>query len=246
MPFWTRDGGAAKAPASDRAPAAVSAAPFAPGRSCPSSRSRRSASRKAGILGRQLREELTDAMARFDGINVVADLKSSDGSSDWSEYRLSGRAEYGADGAMSFSFRLVDAADGTVVWSRVFPNLQEAANPDAARDSIVREVASTIAEPFGILWTRELSDHSDRDPRRTCLVETVEYWRRFDIVRHERVRQCLSRMVADYPSYAPAYSGLALVYLRDFERPSRSIAHAITTSNLRRPASLSRASRPGR
>ena len=155
-------------------------------------------------------------MARFDGINVVADLKPSDGSSDWSEYRLSGRAEYGADGVMSFSFRLVDAADGTVVWSRVFPNLQEAANPDAARDSIVREVASTIAEPFGILWTRELSDHSDRDPRRTCLVETVEYWRRFDFVRHERVRQCLSRMVADYPSYATGYSGLALVYLRDF------------------------------
>ena len=180
LPFWTKVGGAAKAPSSGLAPAGlsplavrpgpvVSVQPFETAGGPP----------KPAFSVEQLREELTDAMARFDGINGVADLKPSDGSSDWSEYRLSGRAEYGADGALSFSFRLVDAADGTVVWSRVFPNLQGATNPDAARDSIVREVASTIAEPFGILWTRELSDHTDRDPRRTCLVETVEYWRRF-------------------------------------------------------------------
>jgi TolB-like protein/tetratricopeptide (TPR) repeat protein len=164
----------------------------------------------------QLRDELTDAMARFDGINVVADLTAIGESSDWSEYRLSGRADYAEDGAVTLGFRLVDAADGTVIWSRVFQDLDEAANPEAARNEIVRELASTIAEPFGILWTRELSDHSGRDPRRTCLVETVEYWRRFDIVRHERVRKCLTRMVGDYPSYATGYSGLALVYLRDF------------------------------
>ena len=182
MPFWARVQGAAKAPSSDRASAGLSALAVRPGPVVSVQPFETvGGPTKPAFSVEQLRDELTDAMARFDGINVVADLKPSDGSSDWSEYRLSGRAEYGADGAMSFSFRLVDAADGTVVWSRVFPNLQEAANPDAARDSIVREVASTIAEPFGILWTRELSDHGDRDPRRTCLVETVEYWRRIPL-----------------------------------------------------------------
>ncbi|MFI5015829.1 MAG: hypothetical protein ACHQAY_26125 [Hyphomicrobiales bacterium] len=169
-------------------------------------------------IGR-LRSKLSDAMGRFDGVNVVTEVAPSataGAPADWIEYRFSGSAEYHGDGATTLSFRLVDTADGTLVWSRIFPRLRSEGNPGAAEDAIVREMASAIVEPFGIIWARELSAHAARNPHRACMTDTFEYWRKFNSAQHERVRQCLERMVADDPSFGPAYSGLALVHLRDF------------------------------
>jgi Tfp pilus assembly protein PilF/TolB-like protein len=167
----------------------------------------------------RLRGKLADAMARFDGINVVTDLTppaGRDDPTDWSEYRFTGSAEYHEDGATTLSFRLVDAGDGTVVWSRLFARLPAPGDPGAAEDAVVRDVAAAIAEPFGVIWGRELAAHASRDPRRACMIATIEAWRRFNPAQHEHVRQCLEKIIADDPTYATADTGLALVYLRDF------------------------------
>jgi Tfp pilus assembly protein PilF/TolB-like protein len=167
----------------------------------------------------RLRGKLADAMARFDGINVVTDLTPPAGRDDpteWSEYRFTGSAEYHEDGTTTLSFRLVDAGDGTVVWSRLFARLPAPGDPGAAEDAVVREVAAAIAEPFGVIWGRELAAHASRDPRRACMIAAIEAWRRFNPAQHEHVRQCLEKIVADDPTYATGYTALALIYLRDF------------------------------
>ena len=164
--------------------------------------------------------KLGDAMVRFDGINVVTVGEPSTGPgepADWTEYRFGGSVEYHADGTATLSFRLVDAANGALYWSRMFDGLRLGGDPGAAEEAVVREVASAIAAPFGVVWARELSAHSNsRDPRRACVIEVVEYWRQFIPAQHERVRQCLDRMVADDPTFASGYAELAMVYLRDF------------------------------
>jgi tetratricopeptide (TPR) repeat protein len=166
-----------------------------------------------------LRSKISEAMARFDGINIATEAPAAPQGAKppaWSEYRFTGRAEYHEDGATTLGFRLVDTADGTVIWSRIFPKLRADDKAGAVEGSLLREVVSTIAQPFGVVWTRELTAHGVTDQRRACLLEAIEYWRSFNPARHEPVRQCLERLVAEEPRYAPAYSGLGLVYLRDF------------------------------
>jgi TolB-like protein len=217
--LWPRDHGAAPAPASF----ARGLQPFRAARAAPvlfvqPFEAIGAPTGQAFAINR-LRSKISDAMARFDGLNVITELAPSPSAGDpseWSEYHFTGSAEYHADGATTLSFRLVDAADGTIIWSRLFDSLPAGGDPGAAEDKVVREIASTVAGPFGIIWAREVAAHSARDPRRACLIEVIEYWRKFNPVQHEGVRQCLERMVAEDPNYAQGYSGLALVYLRDF------------------------------
>lgn len=179
-----------------------------------------------GFVFERLRRKLADAMSRFGATKVV--VAGSPGRADaaaerWSDYRLSGDADFHADGTASLSFRLVDETDGTLVWSRVFARQRAGTDAAAAEDAVVRAMASAVAEPFGVLWSRERSAHALRDPRRAVVIELIEYWRRFDPARHEIVYRKLAQLAADYPRYAIAQIGLAMVHHRDhimdIERP---------------------------
>jgi tetratricopeptide (TPR) repeat protein len=163
--------------------------------------------------------KLGDAMTHFDGINVVADggpSASLSDATDWTEYRLGGSVEYHANGTATLSFRLVDAGNGALYWTRSFDGLRVGSDPGAVEDTVIREVASALAGPFGVVWARELNVHSARDPRRACVTDMIEYWRKFNPALHERVRQCSQRMLEADPSDFSGYNGLAMVYLRDF------------------------------
>jgi TolB-like protein len=165
-----------------------------------------------------LRAKIGDAMARFDAINVITDralAASADKPANWSHYVLAGSAEYHADGATTLSFRLVDASDGALIWSRMFPRLPTS-DAAAAEEAIVREVATSIADPFGIVWRLELASRRVRDARTACLANANEYWHSFDPAQHEPMRQCLERLVAQEPSLPAGYLGLTLIYYRDF------------------------------
>ena len=82
------------------------------------------------IAARSLQETLSNAFTHFDLVNVQ--LESADhqvggrqrgraGARDANaNYRFSGSVEYADDGAARLSFRLVDVADGSIVWSRGF------------------------------------------------------------------------------------------------------------------------------
>jgi TolB-like protein len=157
-----------------------------------------------------LRRKVADAMARFDGI-VIAEAPTAGAKPlSWSEYRFAGSLEYHEDGTTTLGFRLIDMSDGTVVWSRTFPRLHVEGDAGALEEAILREVVPAVAQPFGIVWTRELASHRVTDARRACILDAIEYWRSFNPARHEVVRQCLERLAAQEPRYAPVYSGLAL------------------------------------
>ena len=162
--------------------------------------------------------KLGDALGRFEGVNVVTGGGASARAvpvSDWPQYRLSGSADYHPDGTATLNFRLVDTSDGALVWSHIFDGLQVGAHPDASQETVVREVATAIAAPFGAIWASELNARDVHDPRRACVIELIEYWRKFNPALHERVRQCTERMVADNPADISGVIGTATVYLRN-------------------------------
>src|SRR5207302_4798522 len=139
---------------------------------------------------------LSDAFARFDLVHVVWDLAAGlparaaiDARID---YRMAGSADYHEDGAVHLRFRLIDVADGNVVWTR---ELEVAASdePTDAQERIVRELVAALVQPFGVIFTHGRAKSLGAgvgDPRYRCLLEAAESFRSFDSAQHLRARTC--------------------------------------------------------
>ncbi len=173
-----------------------------------------------------LRRRLGDALARFDAINVASEPPAAPA---WpqiykrepprrapaEEYHLAQSAELHRDGTISLTFTLLEPAGGTIVWSRTFRGNPAMSDRLALEEIIVRTVVTTIAEPFGVIHARERAK-TDLDPRETCLLDAIEYWRSFDLAVHARVRACLERMTELDPAFAPGFAALEMVYVREY------------------------------
>ena len=180
-----------------------------------------------GVALGTLRGKLRDAFARFDEIDVVSELPAVtqtrtrgpttvDEATAASEYRLAATAEFNPDGSTNLAFRLLDAGDGTVVWSRTLDRIRAGTDPGHAEDAITREVVTTLAQPYGILQARErakrgMSGNGDR--RYRCLLDAFDYWRSYEPAAHAAVRECLEQATARDPTFANGFAALAAIYL---------------------------------
>ena len=177
---------------------------------------------------KELRRKLRDVLARFDEIQIASDpasalafaglgLASTANSMLRPDYSVNGTAEYEADGSASLTVRLTDLSDGTIVWSRIFDQFQ--VSNAIGDDAFVREIAITLAHPYGVIHARERikSDiaKGDFDPRYRCLLDAFEYGRSFDPDQHVRLRACLKNAIAIDPTFALGYAALARIYLRE-------------------------------
>ncbi len=180
---------------------------------------------KQAIVLDALIHKLRDALARFDEIEVFSELASKNLSfkevKAHSIYRLAVTAEYDKDDVVDLSFRLHDASDGTIVWSQAFDKMPLAANSTAARNEIVQKMATTLAQPYGVIYARELAKLATRDvdPRYRCVMEAFEYWRGFDRAKGPGVRACLENVTALDPTFAEGFAILGLLTLREYYEP---------------------------
>jgi tetratricopeptide (TPR) repeat protein len=168
---------------------------------------------------------LSDAFAHFDLVNIVwesaeggrsalAAVTAAEASVD---YRLVGSAEYGEDGSARLRFRLIDAGDGNVVWTRVM-EVAASDDPTAAQEAIVRELAATLIQPFGVIFAHGRAKNLGAgigDPRYRCILEAAESFRSFDPAQHKRARQCFERLTVLDPGFAVGFSYLAALYVRE-------------------------------
>ena len=180
------------------------------------------------IAARSLQETLSNAFTHFDLVNVQlqsADHRAAAGNEAApardanADYRFSGSVEYGDDGAARLAFRLIDVADGSIVWSRAIDRVLGGDDKAAAEERIVRELAGILLQPFGVIYTRQRAkvlDGTLTDPRYRCLVDVIDSFRSFDPAQQERGRDCLERLTARDPDFALGFSYLAAVHLRDY------------------------------
>jgi hypothetical protein len=180
------------------------------------------------ISAASLHEMLSDAFAHFDLVNIVweppeggrraRDPAMAPPAEAGVDFRLVGSAEYDDDGSARLRLRLIDAADGNVAWTRVFEGIAASDDPAAAQEAIVRELATTLVQPFGVIFAygraKSLGTGSG-DPRYRCILEAAESFRSFDSVQHRRARACLERLTGLDPGFAVGFTYLAALYVRE-------------------------------
>jgi TolB-like protein len=181
------------------------------------------------VSNTRLHDKLCDAFARFDTINIVSAAGDMAGRAAQSPafqanqtavYRLMGSVEFRDDGTASVRFRLLDNADGTVVWARVFERLTTAGGRVATEDAIVTELAAILVQPFGVIRAHERLRHlagSPSDPRYRYIVEASESFRSFDPLQHARARAGLEHLTSIDPGFASGFSYLAALYFREYQ-----------------------------
>ena len=105
--------------------------------------------------------------------------------------------------ASNIWFRLVDGADGTVVWSRNFERVAALSDADADDDrDHARQLAAAGLRRHPVARPRQASCVAAGDPRYRCLLEATAAIVTADRAEHERARDCLERLTAIDPGFA--------------------------------------------
>jgi TolB-like protein len=175
-----------------------------------------------------LQETLSNAFTHFDLVSVQlesADHQAAAGNEATpardanADFRFSGSVEYADDGAARLLFRLIDLADGSIVWSRAIDRVLGGDDKAAAEERIVRELAGILLQPFGVIYAYQRAkvlNGTLTDPRYRCLVEIIDSFRSFDPAQQERGRDCLEQLTVRDPGFALGFSYLAAVDLREY------------------------------
>jgi hypothetical protein len=117
-------------------------------------------------------------------------------------------------------FRLIDVAEGKVVWSRVFDRVP-ATGSGTGEEEIVLALASALLQSYGVIRARDLGKHlasNAGDPRYRCILEAADAVRSVEPVIRERARVCRERLTTLDPSFAVGFAFLAIIYNREFQR----------------------------
>jgi hypothetical protein len=179
------------------------------------------------IQARTLHDALSYAFTQFDLVNILLapkDAQPGDNSAaareQRADYRFAGSVEYSSDGATRLLFRLIDTADGSIVWSRAFDPIAAADDPSSAEEKVVRQLAGTLLQPFGVIYARQrlkALDGTLHDPRYRCLVVVIQSFSSFDPAEHARGRDCLDVLTSRDPSFALGFTYLAALDLREYQ-----------------------------
>jgi TolB-like protein len=122
----------------------------------------------------------------------------------------------GDEDTLSLIVRLIDAADGSVVWSEAFVRPLEPGAIAALQAEISGEIAAKIGEPYGIVRDRVtrtvIPDNADLSGF-ACVMraQTYRHANRPDL--YAPARACLEDLVVSDPTYAEAWALLAFMRL---------------------------------
>jgi adenylate cyclase len=184
----------------------------------------------SAALAIEAETRLRDALARFDGLTVMAsgkprpvadpllpqlavDSRTPPQGPD-PDYAIEGAMARDAFGRHRFEGRLVDLRRGVIVSSRLVEEPFHTApelSPDWLID-VIRDMASRLASPYGVLHAHERRQNPAGDPmtdRRACHRLTFDLWRSFQADVEGGAIACLEAAVQSDPSDSLSLSLLA-------------------------------------
>lgn len=170
-------------------------------------------------------------LAKFDEFVVLAPIKDRPLAD--TDFRLDLTFTGGTSAVVGTS-RLMRGSSGEIVWSNRFTVPEDSIDSYELIDS-VRRLASTLGQPYGVLYAQVLSD-----PRRTadqgCLLAGYEWFQEPLKDKLEPMRSCLEDLLAKQPGNHVAHMMLAYVYVARFRwgvgaDPEADLATALTMAN---------------
>jgi tetratricopeptide (TPR) repeat protein len=167
-------------------------------------------------------------LARFDEFVVLSPPQGYAAAQD--SYRLD--LEFtGAASAVIGTVRLMQGAGGRIVWTNRFTV------PEDSIDSYeliepVRRLASTLGQPYGVLYAQLLGDPAKTEEQK-CLLRGYEWFQSPSKEAIEPARQCLDQLLVTNPGNHIAHILLGYLYAERYRnnigsRPAADLAHAFT------------------
>lgn len=180
----------------------------------------------SALYSAALTDEVVSELARFKEITVygVQTSRSVKADTDVTALKRDRDVEYVLEGSVRtdserirVSSRLLNSASGAVLWSRRFEYPLTASDLFGIQIETAQEVATAIAQPYGIVFRAEAARERDAPPddleAYLCTLRYYVYRAGPSAAKHAEVRDCLERAVAAFPSYATAWGLLGLVYV---------------------------------
>jgi adenylate cyclase len=117
------------------------------------------------------------------------------------------------------STQLVDAQNGTQIWSETFDRELTANEMLAVQDELTDRIVATVADPAGVV-VRTLAANTDRKSGKdlTPYESVLRYFlfqQRISVDDHLITRDALERAVQIEPGYADAWTSLSLIYQQE-------------------------------
>ncbi len=134
------------------------------------------------------------------------------------------QVDYLLTGATTLSARylrvealLVDVESGRTVWAESFERSLATGEIDRLRTEIAAQVVSTLAQPYGVIFSVRARDRDGAPPGDVCSYDCGVRFHQYalapDPAQHAALRQALERAVLRDPHDAEAHACLARVYL---------------------------------
>ncbi len=181
---------------------------------------------EATLYAAGVTEEILTKLARFTDLAVLGG-RSAPGAQAAADPRATARelaARYVVTGSLRLSgsdirvtTRLTNTGTGNVLWAQTYQENLGAKELFAIQEDIAQQVATTVAQPYGLVFRSELQRTADQPPDD---LEAYACTLRFYVYRagpspelHALLRKCLEGAVARYPGYATAWAMLSLLAL---------------------------------
>jgi hypothetical protein len=163
--------------------------------------------------------DLRDALARFDDMLVIAEAAASPGGAPpAAKYRLQSRFSEQGESRARVAFSLVHEPDGRVVWARSFDFVPTTAPEIGLRLGVIRSVATTLGQPYGVLLAEQhrLAGAEDDASGYRCLIDTFRYWADMSIDRLEATLGCVDRALLRSPEASSLHAAQAFLLVERY------------------------------
>ncbi len=168
-------------------------------------------------IAQGLTDEVVRQLAAFREIEVVAGpLVAARGQAEPIQYELQGALRL-TDQRFRLSARLIDNADGSVVWAENYDADLDAGRLLDSESAIAAKVATAVAQPYGVVFRTDSARLERETPNDwaayQCTLAYYAYRADLNPRTHNAVESCLERTTQQFPTYATAWALLSLTYL---------------------------------
>lgn len=167
-------------------------------------------------IARGLTQEIAGQLSKFKDLVVFESIGPASAQASTPKFVLTGGVELFAD-AFRLRVRLLDRNDGSVLWANSYDGRLQVSQLLTAEDDIARNVVTSIAQTYGVIFRTETLRKTDNPPddwaAYSCTLDYYAYRATLDPKALPAVRACLEKAVERFPGYATTWALLAQVQL---------------------------------